>query len=77
MIAFADRPEEVTDFTRSVEAIEGRLLYTVRGSLLVPDNSRALCSTQRTCDYVQSAGAHRDNRPEEALFPQEHCYGKE
>jgi Ca-activated chloride channel homolog len=29
MIAFADRPEEVTDFTRSVEDIEGRLLYTV------------------------------------------------
>ena len=29
MIAFADRPEEVTDFTRSVEEIEGRLLYTV------------------------------------------------
>jgi Ca-activated chloride channel family protein len=28
MIAFADRPEEVTDFTRSVEDIEGRLLYT-------------------------------------------------
>jgi len=29
MIAFADRPEQVTDFTRSVEDIEGRLLYTV------------------------------------------------
>jgi len=29
MIAFADRPEEVTDFTRSVGDIEGRLLYTV------------------------------------------------
>src|SRR6185369_7861860 len=29
MIAFADRPEEVTDFTRSVEDLEGRLLYTV------------------------------------------------
>jgi Ca-activated chloride channel family protein len=29
MIAFADRPEEVTDFTRSVEDIEGRLRYTV------------------------------------------------
>ena len=29
MIAFADRPEEVTDFTRSVEDIKGRLLYTV------------------------------------------------
>jgi Ca-activated chloride channel family protein len=29
MIAFADRPEVVTEFTRSVEDIEGRLLYTV------------------------------------------------
>ena len=29
MIAFADKPEEVTDFTQSVEDIEGRLLYTV------------------------------------------------
>jgi Ca-activated chloride channel family protein len=29
MIAFADRPEEVTDFTRSVEDVEGRMLYTV------------------------------------------------
>jgi Ca-activated chloride channel homolog len=29
MIAFADKPEEVTDFTQSVEDIEGRLVYTV------------------------------------------------
>jgi Ca-activated chloride channel homolog len=29
MIAFADKPEEVTDFTQSVEYIDGRLLYTV------------------------------------------------
>jgi len=29
MIAFADKPEEVIDFTQSVEDIEGRLLYTV------------------------------------------------
>src|SRR6266566_4347633 len=29
MIAFADKPEEITDFTQSVEDIEGRLLYTV------------------------------------------------
>ncbi len=28
MIAFNDRPEEVTDFTQSVDEIEGRLLYT-------------------------------------------------
>lgn len=29
MIAFADKPEEVTDFTQSVEAIQSRLVYTV------------------------------------------------
>jgi Ca-activated chloride channel family protein len=29
MIAFADKPEEVTGFTQSVEDIEGRLVYTV------------------------------------------------
>jgi len=29
MIAFADQPEEVTDFTQSVEDIAGRLVYTV------------------------------------------------
>ena len=29
MIAFADKPEQVTDFTQSVEDIEGRLVYTV------------------------------------------------
>ena len=29
MIAFADRPEEVSDFTSSVEDIQGKLVYTV------------------------------------------------
>jgi Ca-activated chloride channel family protein len=29
MIAFADKPEQVSDFTQSVEDIAGRLLYTV------------------------------------------------
>ncbi|HEV2733122.1 MAG TPA: VWA domain-containing protein [Terriglobales bacterium] len=29
MISFADKPEEVTDFTQSVEDIEGKLLYTI------------------------------------------------
>jgi Ca-activated chloride channel homolog len=29
MIAFADKPAEVTDFTQSVEDIQGRLVYTV------------------------------------------------
>jgi len=29
MIAFADKPEEVADFTQSVEDIQGKLVYTV------------------------------------------------
>ena len=29
MIAFADKPEEVTDFTQSMENIEGKLVYAV------------------------------------------------
>ena len=38
MIAFNDRPEEVTDFTRSVEDVQGRLLYTVpKGSTAMLD----------------------------------------
>src|SRR5208337_570055 len=30
MIAFSDKPEEISDFTASVDDIEGRLLYTAR-----------------------------------------------
>src|SRR5260370_7414892 len=29
MIAFSDKPEELSDFTTSVEDIEGKLLYTM------------------------------------------------
>src|SRR5713226_267661 len=29
MIAFADKPEEVSDFTQSVEDIQGKLVYTI------------------------------------------------
>jgi Ca-activated chloride channel family protein len=29
MIAFADRPQELSDFTQSVEDIQGKLIYTV------------------------------------------------
>jgi Ca-activated chloride channel family protein len=29
MITFADKPEEISDFTQSVEEIQGRLVYTV------------------------------------------------
>src|SRR5437899_7084401 len=29
MITFADKPEEIADFTKSVEEIQGRLVYTV------------------------------------------------
>jgi len=29
MITFADKPEEIADFTSSVDDIQGRLLYTI------------------------------------------------
>src|SRR5205807_999348 len=29
MITFADKPEEIADFTQSVEEIQGKLVYTV------------------------------------------------
>ncbi len=38
MIAFSDKPEQLSDFTNSVEDIQGRLLYTMpkgRTALLV------------------------------------------
>ena len=67
----------MTDFTRSVEDIEGRLLYTVRGSALEPDNSRALCSTQRTCDYVHRPGLTVITGRKTLYSPKNYCYGKE
>ncbi len=56
MIAFADRPEEVTDFTRSVEDLEGRLLYTVpRGRTAMLDAIYLGLNKMRQARYGRKA----------------------
>jgi Ca-activated chloride channel family protein len=56
MIAFADRPEEVTDFTRSVEDLEGRLLYTVpRGRTALLDAIYLGLNKMRQARYGRKA----------------------
>jgi Ca-activated chloride channel family protein len=56
MIAFADRPEQVSDFTRSVEDIEGRLLYTVpKGRTAMLDAIYLGLSKMRQARYGRKA----------------------
>jgi hypothetical protein len=39
MVTFADKPEEISDFTQSIEDIQGKLVYTV-------PKGRRHCSTR-------------------------------
>ena len=56
MIAFNDRPEEVTEFTRSVEEIEGRLLYTApKGRTAMLDAIYLGLSKMRQAKYGRKA----------------------
>jgi Ca-activated chloride channel homolog len=56
MIAFADKPEEVTDFTQSVEDIEGRLVYTVpKGRTALLDAIYLGLSKMREAKYEKRA----------------------
>lgn len=56
MIAFADKPEEVTDFTQSVEDIEGRLVYTVpKGRTALLDAIYLGLSKMRRAKYRKKA----------------------
>lgn len=56
MIAFADKPEEVTDFTQSVEEIEGRLVYTVpKGRTALLDAIYLGLSKMREAKYGKKA----------------------
>jgi Ca-activated chloride channel homolog len=56
MIVFADRPEEVTDFTQSVEDLEGRLLYTVpRGRTAMLDAIYLGLNKMRQARYGRKA----------------------
>jgi Ca-activated chloride channel homolog len=56
MITFADKPEEISDFTNSVDDIQGRLLYTVpRGRTALLDAIYLGVSKMRQAKYPKKA----------------------
>ena len=56
MIAFADKPEQVTDFTQSVEDIEGRLVYAApKGRTALLDAIYLGVSKMREAKYPKKA----------------------
>src|ERR1019366_6384338 len=56
MIAFADKPEEIADFTSSVDDIQGRLIYTVpRGRTALLDAIYLGVTKMRQAKYPKRA----------------------
>src|SRR5258708_23153433 len=56
MIAFSDKPEELSDFTTSVEDIEGKLLYTMpKGRTALLDAIYFGISKMREAKYQRKA----------------------
>ena len=56
MITFADRPEEVSDFTSSIEDIQGKLVYTVpKGRTALLDAIYLGVSKMRQAKYPKKA----------------------
>jgi Ca-activated chloride channel homolog len=56
MIAFADKPEEVSDFTSSIEDIQGKLVYTVpKGRTALLDAIYLGVSKMRHAKYPKKA----------------------
>jgi Ca-activated chloride channel family protein len=56
LIAFADKPEEIADFTSSVDDIQGRLLYTMpRGRTALLDAIYLGVSKMRQAKYPKKA----------------------
>jgi Ca-activated chloride channel family protein len=56
MIAFADKPEEVSDFTSSVEDIQGKLVYTVpKGRTALLDGIYLGVNKMRQAKYPKKA----------------------
>jgi Ca-activated chloride channel family protein len=56
MITFADRPEEVSDFTSSIEDIQGKLVYTVpKGRTALLDAIYLGVSKMREAKYPKKA----------------------
>ena len=58
MVAFADRPQEVSDFTSSVEDIQGKLVYTVpKGRTALLDAIYLGVSKMRQAKYHEEGAA--------------------
>jgi Ca-activated chloride channel family protein len=56
MVTFSDKPEEVTDFTQSVEDIQGKLVYTVpKGRTALLDAIYLGISKMRQAKYAKKA----------------------
>jgi len=56
MIAFSDKPEEIADFTSSVDDIQGRLLYTIpRGRTALLDAIYLGITKMRQAKYPKKA----------------------
>ena len=56
MVAFADRPQEVSDFTSSVDDIQGKLVYTVpKGRTALLDAIYLGVSKMRQAKYTKKA----------------------
>jgi len=56
MIAFADKPEQISDFTNSVEDIQGKLIYTVpKGRTALLDAIYLGVSKMRQAKYPKKA----------------------
>jgi Ca-activated chloride channel family protein len=56
MIAFADKPEQISDFTQSVEEIQGKLIYTVpKGRTALLDAIYFGVSKMRQAKYAKKA----------------------
>src|SRR5256884_8387074 len=56
MITFADKPEEISDFTQSVEDIQGKLVYTIpKGRTALLDAIYLGVSKMRQANYPKKA----------------------
>ena len=60
MITFADKPEEISDFTQSIEEIQGKLVYTVpKGRTALLDAIYLGVSKMRQANIQEGAARHQ------------------
>src|SRR5437899_11907575 len=56
MITFSDKPQEISDFTQSVEEIQGKLLYTIpKGRTALLDAIYLGVSKMRQAKYTKKS----------------------